>query len=693
MKTFVRTLALVALVIATPVWAQSAVDPGVNIPDGHFVTLCFHDVRDDVDVATDGDPYAISTERLAAFFDWMHDNDWHPVSVDDIVAAHNNGPPLPDNAVLLSFDDGLRSIYTRVYPLLEAFDYPALFALETGWLARVNASRTVDYASAQGAVPPQSGEPADDMVPAEATPNVVTYNGSTRDRSGFVTWDQVREMQQSGLAEFATHSHDLHRGIWANPQNNQEPAAITRRYDADRGRYEGDADFRQRIYEDLKRSVERIENETGQRPRAVVWPYGAMTREVIQIARSLGLYLSFGLGDEHVSAPQQLASLGRFLIMNNPEPEEIASQVERAINPPRRVQRAVQVDLDYLYDDDPEQINANLSRLLDRIKALQVRTVYLQAFADPDADGTASALYFPNRYLPMRADLFNRVAWQLKTRAGVEVYAWLPMLAFDLPDAARQRALRVKIEGDDGAPAVSPRDYRRLSPFLPESLSIVAGIYADLGKHMSGLNGILFHDDAYLGADEDASACDPAARWPGPDTAIVDCELAPRDKTLALINFGHAAVDAIRPYVNLSNDFRVARNLYARVVLEPNAEARFSQALGPFLANYDEVALMAMPYLDGTGNAPRPWLKRLARQVARTPGALERTVFELQTRDWRNDEWIEADTLKQWMRALIREGAVNLAYYPDDFIRGRPAFGPLREGMSLNEFPHRPVAP
>ena len=52
---------------------------------------------------------------------------------------------------------------------------------------------------------------------------------------------------------------------------------------------------------------------------------------------------------------------------------------------------------------------ANLDTLLDRIKALQISHVFLQAFADTDADGAAEALYFPSRHLPMRDDLFNRV--------------------------------------------------------------------------------------------------------------------------------------------------------------------------------------------------------------------------------------------------------------------------------------------
>ena len=32
----------------------------------------------------------------------------------------------------------------------------------------------------------------------------------------------------------------------------------------------------------------------------------------------------------------------------------------------------------------------------------------------------------------MKADIFSRVAWQLRTRSGVNIYAWMPVLSWDL---------------------------------------------------------------------------------------------------------------------------------------------------------------------------------------------------------------------------------------------------------------------
>ena len=50
-------------------------------------------------------------------------------SVDDLLAARDGRKALPEKAVLLTFDDGYESFYTRVFPILKAFRFPAVLAL------------------------------------------------------------------------------------------------------------------------------------------------------------------------------------------------------------------------------------------------------------------------------------------------------------------------------------------------------------------------------------------------------------------------------------------------------------------------------------------------------------------------------------------------------------------------------------
>ncbi len=622
-------------------------------PANAWVAVAWHDVRDVVERDVDADAFAVSTRELAAQFEWLQRHGWQPVSLQQLIDAHEGRAALPPRAVLLTFDDGLASLYTHVFPLLQAYGFPAVAAITTGWLETVSAGGRIDY------------------------------EGTARAAEGFVTWAQLREMADSGLVALASHTHDLHRGILGNPQGNQQPAATTHAYLPELRRYETPEERGRRLTGDLALSAATLERETGHRPRAIVWPYGEYDAQAEAIAAELGMTLSLGL-TTGVNDTRRLQGLHRLLITQNPDLERFAINLPQG--PTRRVERVAQVDLDYVFDTDPRQQARNLDALVERIHALEITTVYLQAFADPDGEGRARELYFPNRHLPVRADLFNRVAWQLRTRANVAVYAWLPVLAFEPTEAGRAEALSVRRHLPDGGTAPADFDVRRLSPFLPEAREWIAELYEDLARH-AHIAGILFHDDAFLAADEDAAACLPSADWPGGRALPLDCrDLQPSDKTRALVDFTLELAERVRRY---RPALRTARSLYARAVFDPAAEARFSQTLPAFLSAYDHPVLMAMPGLDALEGEAMPWVLALVDAVAAHPDGLERTVFQLQAQDWREARWLEADTLKRQMRALIRAGALNLGYYPDDFVRDRPAREPLFQGISNRSFPYR----
>ncbi len=404
-----------------------------------------------------------------------------------------------------------------------------------------------------------------------------------------------------------------------------------------------------------------IERRTGHRPRAMVWPYGRYNEPLTGLAARLGMPLSFDLGDHGYNALQDGDVIRRALI---PHGATLESLIE-TLNEPARHQpiRTVQVDLDYVYDPDSAQQERNLDHLLDRIKALGINTVYLQAFADPDGDGAADALYFPNRHLPVRADLFNRAAWQLATRAGVKVYAWLPVLAYVPDEGSPLREQRVTHDSaDDGH---TPR-YPRLSPFSAEAREFIGDIYEDLAVHAS-IDGLLFHDDAMLGEDEDASdaAIEVHTRqWELPAT-LAEIRASPglaqewaRRKTEALINLTDMLAARVRVF---QPQIKTARNLYAPVALDATAESRFAQSLPLSLAHYDYTAILAMPYLEAQSH-PRAWLEKLVAHVSREPDGLARTVFELQSVDWRDRTAVDTADLRAQMDLLRRLGVRHFGY-------------------------------
>lgn len=651
---------ILLILLMTPLTGQAA-DTVNTAPGGNtFLALSYHDIRDALPAGREPDRLAVSTRNLIAQFSWLRENGFHPVDFDAILAARQGRTPLPKNAILLTFDDGFESLYSRVFPLLRLFGFPAVFAVTGRWI---------------------------ETPPGER----VSYGGTPLPRDDFLDWDQVREMSRSGLVEFASHSFDLHRFIPSNPQGNRRPAAATRRYNEKSGRYEDRASYQKRVERDIRQMSDVMKKETGKAPRIMVWPYGLDNEDARSAAAKAGMEYGMILGG-CFNRVDELSRICRILVEKNPPLPDFIWNLR---NPGARRDpiRVVHVDLDYVFDEDPAQQKRNLDALLDRVKELRINTVYLQAFADPDGDGSAEALYFPNRHLPLRADLFSRVATQLRNRAGVQVFAWMPTLAFELPEGSPSD-LRVSRwhRKDDSAPDRSR--YSRLSPFHPEARRIIGEIYEDLALY-TPLDGVLFHDDGFLTDYEDAGRHAQKVyveRWGLPDTIQkirkdpVAFQTWSKKKTTYLADFTHALLNKVRRF---RPDILSARNLYAVTVLDPLSEAWLAQSYADALMRYDQVALLAMPYLEGA-DRPDAWLENLARTVAQYPGGTGKTVFELQSFRWREGRRVPSPRLREQMQLLQRLGAVNFGYYPDDFVRNHPDLTVIRPVFSLEDNPFRP---
>jgi len=237
-----------------------------------------------------------------------------------------------------------------------------------------------------------------------------------------------------------------------------------------------------------------------------------------------------------------------------------------------------------------------------------------------------------------------------------------------------------------------PDQYQRLSPFDPKVRQMIGEIYQDLASGSnSAVDGVLYHDDALLSDFEDAS---PAAlkvyAANGLPNSIAALRADPavmqrwtRFKSRYLIDFTNeltAKFRAIRGPQVLT-----ARNIFAEPMLNPQSEAWFAQNLDDFLQTYDWTAPMAMPLMEGeTLKNSNAWLEKLVATVKARPGALERTVFELQAKDWRTKAApdISAEQLAEWMDVLKRQGVTSFGYYPDNFLENSPDLKTVRPALS-----------
>ncbi|NBU25157.1 MAG: poly-beta-1,6-N-acetyl-D-glucosamine N-deacetylase PgaB [Gammaproteobacteria bacterium] len=608
--------------------------------------------------------YAVTPTNFLRQVDWLRNNGFNFVSVDDVLADHAGRRALPAKPVLLTFDDGYESVYRHAWPVLKMFRIPAVVAVVGSW---------------------------------EEDTGDVDFDGKRVPRQGLMSWAQLREMSDSGLVEIASHSFDLHRGIRSNPQGNLQPAAVTRRYLGDGaagaglGGRETEEAYRTRVLVDLKESSAVITRRVGKAPRIIAWPYGQYNAELRDAAERLGMVVGLTLDDGANTRSTPLSRLRRILVERSMGLSDLDREIayrNRDLTDNDRPQKVAHVDLDFIYDADEAQQERNLSHLLDRLSWLGVNTVYLQAYSDPDANGSADGVYFPSRRVPMRADLFNRVAWQIRTRTPVKrLYAWMPLLAWELPKTDPAAADRVTaLPGKAGTHL--NMGYARLSPFSPRARAAVREIYEDLARSVR-FEGLLFHDDVTLSDFEDTSpdALRTYREWglPGSVAEIRASDDLIGRWTILKINALDEFAKQMAAVVRREQPALVtARNLYAQVALDPRSEVWYSQALENSLANYDFTAIMAMPYMENAAD-PVEFQRRIVERVkAAGPEAMGRVVFELQTVDWRQAERpIPTAELVDTIRSLYGQGVRHIAYYPDMMFENHPAPAEMRAVFAL----------
>ncbi len=120
--------------------------------------IMYHDIA-----ATKQVDWDVTPEELETQFQAIADNNLTPISLDTLVDHLRTGRTLPENPILLTFDDNYLGQFQYALPLLQKYGYPAVFSIHTGFVG------------------------------------VKT----TRDHS---TWAQLKEMQKSGLITFASHT-------------------------------------------------------------------------------------------------------------------------------------------------------------------------------------------------------------------------------------------------------------------------------------------------------------------------------------------------------------------------------------------------------------------------------------------------------------------------------------------------------
>jgi poly-beta-1,6-N-acetyl-D-glucosamine N-deacetylase len=621
------------------------------VASDQFICIVYHDITKRVVEKDD-----VSVDDFIKHLDYFKAGGYQAVSIKDLQDAARGKKTLPEKAILLTFDDAYVSFYDYVYPALKLYNYSAVLSVVTSWMEGKN-------------------------------PGIYKTKK-------FMTWDQVKEVADSGLVTISSHADNLHKFVDANPQGNIEESPYTFIYDPKTKKYETDQQFRERIHDDLARSAEILTQRLGRKPHVLTWPFGAYNDIGVQEARQLGFDVCLTLDTGYANV-KRLDRVNRYYVNYTLNWAQDFKEVLEAKLLDRTLVRGVQIDLDKIVDPGSYEIsNQNLGKCLDRLKSLGVNTVFVQGYRDIEGTGTVKSVYFANTVLPVSMDFLSHAINRIRSR-GIQAFVWMPVLAFQLPDRAKSNALGVK-EARHGIIGPTTDSYKRLSPFDPRSLEISRKIFRDLAANVN-MDGILFQDDAFLTDYEDfnpsAGAAFQKAYSAELTPAIVqNDELKPKWiqlKTDTLNNYINELIKTVHFYRPTA---KIARNIYSEAVTNPASQEWFAQNFESYLQNYDYTMIMTYSKMEKIGGARKvhKWMDELMNQVNRYNGK-EKVIFKVQAFDWARNQWIDGDTLRKEISYLLSIGARHVAYYPDGVIEDKPNRDDISSIISGQDFSQKTI--
>ncbi len=236
-----------AAVLAYVLFACSGTDSTEEVP-----SFLYHSVKPTSEIA-EASAMVVSRENFEEDLQYLQENGYTAISLTELLEHYENPDyKLPDKPVLITFDDGYRDNYLYAYPLLEKYDAKAVI-FTIGW--SVGRDRFIL---------------SDDPI------------------NPHFTWEEAREMVDSGFIEIGSHTYDMHSQEGLS-YGHGEPCG----YGLGRITDENADDYAKRIIKDLKKSRKQIEENTGQQAISFAYPYGFYNEEVINMVKAAGFKLAF----------------------------------------------------------------------------------------------------------------------------------------------------------------------------------------------------------------------------------------------------------------------------------------------------------------------------------------------------------------------------------------------------------------
>lgn len=278
-KPFARVLVLVivftvlSISIITDVmdiYEVMSVQRGVCVP-----IIMYHHVKNTglgKDVIS---PYEFESDLI-----YLTENNYNTITMTDLINYVYYDQELPENPIILTFDDGLYNTYKNVFPLLKKYNKKIVLSI--------------------------IGKSVDDF--SKVNDKNLSY--------AHVTWDEIKEMVDSGLVEIQNHSYNMHKisnGRYGCYQKKNESFEL----------------YEEFLTKDILTLQERAKEIIDFEPNTFTYPYGKFNENTDTVLRKLGfkatLSVTFGV-NVITKDPDKLYDLKRICRSHNQSIEKMIKE-------------------------------------------------------------------------------------------------------------------------------------------------------------------------------------------------------------------------------------------------------------------------------------------------------------------------------------------------------------------------------
>lgn len=221
------------------------------------VILNYHQIVDD----NPSNQAEINVDDFAAHMKYLYENNYRVLSLEELRDFYHQ-ETFPERSVMITFDDGYRSFYTKVFPILQEYDFNAVIFPIVSHISRI-------------------------------TPKILWMEP--------LKFSDIRDMaKNSDIIEVGSHTYDLHYYTGENqPAVMQKPEETKNEYI-------------KRIDQDLRVSKDLLEVQIEKDVEALAWPFGITTEKVKNIALNNSFKYLFTIVPEKFTSEHCLTQIPRF---------------------------------------------------------------------------------------------------------------------------------------------------------------------------------------------------------------------------------------------------------------------------------------------------------------------------------------------------------------------------------------------